>query len=730
MDHHESFKPGEPGAGRSAGQSRQPTREGGPEDPQLRRLLKVELPPALRQAITIDRLFDDDGVDRLLRAVEVPANLAERVVRRAARRSRVVDLEAAASRVGRPNGRIAVASAGSPRALRWAREVLADFLAAAAAIAVMVAVAVGSYTLARRVTAVAPGPDAVVAVPSAVAAADGDRRPPQSAAPVVVGRSGRAAALPAEPVAPSADATAASRQPWPAVTELPDRPKEPAAASTPILAAPNRDRSVGPREMMIVPGPAEVPRVPRSGRGIDLAFEITHGEASPASPAVAEELAVDRPPLSLQTDSFDAALAAARSSDRSGRDLLRTEHLLAAMTPGPYASGSQAKLPGGATLHLEPIVTESLRGPGRSLLVELSVTAAGPPPSGAAKELIVVLDHSSAPGNSQLWSSLLRGLRLLAGRLAADDRVTLMTFAERPTTVVSRASAEQLAAAIHGLGKLAHGGLADIDRCFEAIGRTRQAVLAESGRRPKVVVVAHDDTLRAASGAAEAVFADWQAGRGSGGAEREWEREWEFVWIDPTAAVDDASGRVGIDSLAVRRRLLAATTSGRPLVRDCRLEVHFDPATVSAYRIVGFRIDSIALPGAFVPPVDLCAGETVRAVYEVVARGEDSLGTAVLRWRAAGSGSSIKSLRAEIPAAAAGAVPRWHLRELLLAVGTGELAGRSKLAGSLPDLAASVAEMAGQWVAEAGLTEAGEELYEVFLSIAGGGRGQQRFDRR
>ena len=75
-------------------------------------------------------------------------------------------------------------------------------------------------------------------------------------------------------------------------------------------------------------------------RGFDLAFEMAHGEAPFVDPSIVPELAVDRPPLVVATDSFDRVwpLPAGRRR-RAELEGLRVEHLLAACPLGRGGRG-------------------------------------------------------------------------------------------------------------------------------------------------------------------------------------------------------------------------------------------------------------------------------------------------------------------------------------------------------------------------------------------------------
>jgi hypothetical protein len=151
------------------------------------------------------------------------------------------------------------------------------------------------------------------------------------------------------------------------------------------------------------------------------------------------------------------------------------------------------------------------------------------------------------------------------------------------------------------------------------------------------------------------------------------------------------------------------------VARHCQLEIRFDPAHVARYRIIGHRqstIESLAVEGH--SGVDLHAGETVRAVYEVIPRkvGDAGLAQAILTWRSVEGGQRRLEVsdhgRNERPA---GESLSAHERSLLLATWLGELAAGSAYNGdSLLTLLAAVAD---EWRSEGGLTPFGEAVVDI-----------------
>jgi hypothetical protein len=151
--------------------------------------------------------------------------------------------------------------------------------------------------------------------------------------------SGAAAAVTAAVQPPQADVSVP--QAAAAAVEVRAAPVFPAAAGANSGAG-----TAGIRTVFLPLIGRQVPRVP----GYDIAFEMAHGESPFVDPAVSASLAVDRPPLSLRSDSYDSLCdqvrrdrgrTTGRRPRRGGIPTVRTEDILAAL-PAPVGDGGSS----------------------------------------------------------------------------------------------------------------------------------------------------------------------------------------------------------------------------------------------------------------------------------------------------------------------------------------------------------------------------------------------------
>jgi hypothetical protein len=682
-------------------------------------LRAVEVPPDLAAGLRPERLFDDRTIDRVLVEVAVPPGLSSRVRMPAA----VGPARAGGGRVGAP--------AWSGPKMRWFRELARDGMTVALAVGFIVAmffVGMSLTDMATRATAerrLARSPAGRAARAEGMAVSE-----PVVREAVDTPESGRRGPLDAPPrdVAPDSGTVAEQR---PATVET-----APAVRTAPMPTVDGfdpRGRAVaGPsRGMQIVPDDdaGSVRRNVPLMRGFDLAFEMAHGEQPFVDPSIAPGLAIDRPPLSVASDSFDRLWPLPPGRRRMAAQAgLRVEHVVAALTPAPVPSGVHAPL-------VSLSAVRSIR-PGRpTYLVEVRVDTPVDGtdvahPSGP-EDVVVVLDHSAGPDAAPLWVAMCRGVAGAAARMAPAARLTVVVAEPRPRRVAIQASAAEIREVCGALEEELPFGSADLD----AAVALATASAADTGPA-RLVVVAEAERAERCGGAAADALRRYRAAVARG--DDETLAAASFLLVSGVSDGSDSEGLAAVpgwtlsDATTVRRRLDAAIVGRPAFVADgARLEVRFDPRAIAAYRLVGHRQsvpESLAAFGqAIGVPVTttLHGGETVRVVYEVVPRGEAGgqvAGVAAtLSYRtpdrgartAAASGAAVGEPGAVLPAA--------HHCELLLAVGVGEAASRSIHA--VPQRAAieRLRALSEAWQRRGDVTIVGKRLVSVLDELAAGG---------
>jgi len=672
-------------------------------------LRSVPMPPTVAERLGPDRLFDDGTIDRLLVELPVPSGGSGRLHPPFALTGGAASRPAAIPMVRR-------------RAV-WGplRRFGQDAAAVGAALGLTAALLLAGMWFADPPT---------TAVGRQARTTDRSVPHPPSLAP---------AADPARPSRPEIAATtpdqptAGRRREADGGADTPPvarRPPPVRAAPLPVAGHAGSD-VVGARRgpftgmQVVAEGgrPGATRRTVPKQRGFDLAFAMAHGEQPFVDPSVSPALAVDHPPLSVATSSFDRAWPLPPGRERlEAVDGLLTEHLLAALSaPAPVGE--------------KPLVAihavRSLR-PGRpTYVVEFTVRA---PTTGAPQpeptEATILLDHSAGPDAVPLWIAACRGMAAAAAAVGPAGRMTVVVAEPRPRVVAIRATGAEICHLADELEAELPFGTADLDAAVALADATAARERAVS----RLVVVCHADQAERCLGRGREALLSWREAAARGEAAG---TQAAFVLLSgvPEGGSDGEESAPGwtLSEPAVVRRRVAETLAGAWPISLCnaRLEVRFDPREVATFRLVGHRQtvpESLSIFGQAEgarASTDLYPGEVARVVYEVVPRAAASgrltgiSARLVYRHR---SGTDREVHVTEISTEdAGGSLPSARGCELLLAVGLGELAGRSIHAPPGRGAVQSLRELASAWRDRGDMTAVGSRL-EALLGDAATGR--------
>jgi len=668
-------------------------------------LRNVPLPPGLAEHVAPEALFDDAALDRLLGRVALPDGLADRV--RAAvftpAAGRGIDLERAAGSLRpaekptapRPRGRLG----------RWSLSAAQSAASVAVSLAALGGLVLTGFEFARWVEPTTPQRPLVLAPrPPAPGA------PPRETAIGMAAHESSPGFEPADPLAVVSAPVVADDDPL-AVAE-PDG----FTATPPVVRGAAVGAAAGAlpggTAMRTVPLPRAESRrsVPRVA-GFDMAFEMTHGEPPFVDPRRAAALQVDRPPLSIRTDAFEALVASADRKPRPGfAASLRTEEILAALPAPP---------PGSAATEPQVMIhaVRSLRGRPESRLVEVCVTAPPLARDGTpAVDAMLALDRHTG-SEPLLWARVCRAVEAVADQMRDGDRITVVVGGQVPRLAGSRLDAA-------GLRRLAAALALEPGDDATEFDATMRFAAQEAGRGPArpLIVVASSESVDRARGAGRAAVSAWREALAADGPEAGRHAAVRFVLVDPTEPtvrepLEPGFGRTPADTVAIRRAVLEQVFAMPTLTaRQCRLQVAFDPQAVAAYRLVGHRQSAMeSLAGGEPPATDLHAGEVTRVVYELVPLAmQDGAVKATLSCRPVNVDGE-RTFTAVLPLrpVTTGPLPPARDCELLLAVAVGELATASPHAGPRGVASQAAGMLAAAWRARGDVSPYGTALLEA-----------------
>ena len=254
-----------------------------------------------------------------------------------------------------------------------------------------------------------------------------------------------------------------------------------------------------------------------------------------------------------------------------------------------------------------------------------------------------VCDTSGSMERENRIELVKHAMRLLVGQLDANDQIALVAFSNEARLILPVTSVAQrgvIETAIHQLGAdggtNAEAGLMlgyELARANLSAGRNHRVVLLSDG----VANVGETDQYRILDAVAQhrsdGVYLN-TIGVGMG--------NHNDVFLEQLANKGDGICDYVDDAKAARRAIVERFTGAfQPIASDVKIQVEFDPAQVSRYRLLGYENRAIADADFRNDQVDageVGAGHQVVALYELERTSnvgaEAALATVRLRWKA------------------------------------------------------------------------------------------------
>jgi len=250
----------------------------------------------------------------------------------------------------------------------------------------------------------------------------------------------------------------------------------------------------------------------------------------------------------------------------------------------------------------------------------------------AAANLVFLLDVSGSMNTPQKLPLVKEAMRLLVGKLRADDRVAIVTYAGAsglalPSTMANRrgeifAALDALQPAGSTNGAMGIHLAYDIAKANLVVGGINRVILCTDGDFNVGTTNQGDLGRLIAEQAKSGVFLTG-LGFGTG--------NYQDDTMEQLA--NKGNGNYGyIDSVREARRLLVDQVDGTlaTIAKDVKIQVEFNPAQVAAYRLIGYE-NSLRAKEDFNNDEkdggEIGAGHSVTALYEVVLAGRSAEGT-------------------------------------------------------------------------------------------------------
>ena len=311
-------------------------------------------------------------------------------------------------------------------------------------------------------------------------------------------------------------------------------------------------------------------------------------------------------------------------------------------------------------------------------------------PTGPRVNVTLVVDRSGSMDIRERLGLVQSSLALLADRLNGDDMVSVVSFEDQATPILEPTPVRQTDKIIEAVESLKPGGSTNLEAGLR-LGY-QQARESFDDDAVNLVVLCSDGVAnvgRTGPGSITEQIAEEGAdgihlvtvGYGMG--------NYNDHLMEQLADLGDGFYSY-VDTFDEAEQLFGSdlTTTLTPVAGEARTQVEFDPALVTAYRLIGYDNRAIAddeFDNMAVDAGELGAGHRATALYEVrLADGVEpgaTIGTATVRWTSTETGRT-RTVTADLVAAAADANPS---ADLALATTVADLAQLLKAAEPVAD---------------------------------------------
>ena len=274
-------------------------------------------------------------------------------------------------------------------------------------------------------------------------------------------------------------------------------------------------------------------------------------------------------------------------------------------------------------------------------LIQIGIKGYTPPAADRPPLDLVFLIDTSGSMNAPNKLPLLRAaFRLLLTSLKPEDKVAIVTYAGSVGTALEPTAASERAKIIAALDNLsAGGGTAGAAGLQGAYTWAEQMARdGEEGRLSRVILATDGDFNVGIS--SDAALKDYISDRRDSGT---YLSVLGFGRGNTNDALMQALAQIGyghaayIDTLAEAERVLVPQAGSAliPIANDVKIQVEFNPATVSEYRLIGYETRTLRREDFNNDRVDageIGAGHTVTALYEVTPVGSPAARLDPLRY--------------------------------------------------------------------------------------------------
>lgn len=240
--------------------------------------------------------------------------------------------------------------------------------------------------------------------------------------------------------------------------------------------------------------------------------------------------------------------------------------------------------------------------------------------------LVLLIDTSGSMDSPDKLPLLKRAFALLVNEMGPDDTVSIVTYAGSAGVVLEPTKGSEKAKILAALETLQPGGSTAGAQGIEAAYRLAEQAMIEGGTNRVLLATDGDFNVGVSDPGGLERLIETQRGRGI------FLSVLGFGMGNYNDAVMQSLAQAGngnaayIDSYSEARKVLVEELGGTLLTvaKDVKVQVEFNPATVSEYRLIGYETRALNredFNNDAVDAGDVGAGHSVTALYEIVPVG-------------------------------------------------------------------------------------------------------------
>ena len=242
--------------------------------------------------------------------------------------------------------------------------------------------------------------------------------------------------------------------------------------------------------------------------------------------------------------------------------------------------------------------------------------------------LVFLIDTSGSMNQPNKLPLLINSFKLLLGALAPEDRVAIVAYAGSAGVVLEPTPVSDRAAILTGLERLSAGGSTAGAEGIRAAYRLAEQHWIEGGVNRVILATDGDFNVGMTDPGELEEYIARKRSRGVSLSVLGFGRGNYNDELMQRLAQNGNGNASYIDTLSEARKVLLEEASSTlvTIASDVKIQIEFNPAAVSEYRLIGYETRMLAredFRNDKVDAGDIGAGHTVTAIYELIPAGSD-----------------------------------------------------------------------------------------------------------